>query len=349
MKKFLSAWLFMLSFIGFSQENSTSHSDDLWTSSRPDGHAPIGVMGDHYHHKGEFMFSYRFMTMQMKDLRYQDEDVSKDFVYNNYMVTPQKMLMNMHMLGAMYAPSDKLTLMAMGNYISNDMDLQMQMTNNMGMNMRSDFTTNSNGFGDVSLSALYRIFNKNQHSLHTQVGVILPTGSIEKKDETAMSNENKVILPYPMQIGSGSFSTQLGLTYLWQKEMISGGIQGKTMLRLNDNKNDYRLGNQYNATSWLALKASEYLSFSVRGEVSYTDDISGRNEVLNPMMVTTVNPKNYGGFIANYAIGVNFLIPQNALKNLRFAAEIILPAYQEPNGIQLKQNYTLTFGTQYSF
>ena len=36
-----------------------------WTSSRPDGHAPIGVMTDHTHGAGEFMWSYRFMYMAM--------------------------------------------------------------------------------------------------------------------------------------------------------------------------------------------------------------------------------------------------------------------------------------------
>ena len=31
------------------------------------GHAPIGIMGDHLHKKNEFMFSFRFMQMQIKD------------------------------------------------------------------------------------------------------------------------------------------------------------------------------------------------------------------------------------------------------------------------------------------
>ena len=34
---------------------------------RPDNHAPITVMGDHIHEKGELMFSYRYMHMSMKD------------------------------------------------------------------------------------------------------------------------------------------------------------------------------------------------------------------------------------------------------------------------------------------
>jgi hypothetical protein len=32
---------------------------------RANAHAPIGVMGDHRHHQGELMFSYRYMRMWM--------------------------------------------------------------------------------------------------------------------------------------------------------------------------------------------------------------------------------------------------------------------------------------------
>ena len=33
------------------------------------GHAPVDVMGDHMHKKGEWMVSYRFMMMTMEDNR----------------------------------------------------------------------------------------------------------------------------------------------------------------------------------------------------------------------------------------------------------------------------------------
>ena len=38
-------------------------------ATRPDGHAPIGVMGDHFHKQGEWMFSYCYMHMRMEDNR----------------------------------------------------------------------------------------------------------------------------------------------------------------------------------------------------------------------------------------------------------------------------------------
>ena len=36
---------------------------------RADGHAPIGVMGEHRHKTGEVMLSYRFMHMDMEGYR----------------------------------------------------------------------------------------------------------------------------------------------------------------------------------------------------------------------------------------------------------------------------------------
>lgn len=38
--------------VGLSIQNILGQ-DERWSSARADGHAPIGVMGDHVHHKGE--------------------------------------------------------------------------------------------------------------------------------------------------------------------------------------------------------------------------------------------------------------------------------------------------------
>ena len=208
MKKIL--WVVLALFcLNLNAQENNETEELLWTANRASGHAPIGVMGDHTHNKGEFMVSYRYMTMQMKDLRYEGNDVNQDFVFDNYMVAPQSMDMTMHMLGFMYAPSDRLTLMAMVNYASNHMDLTKRMQGHMGMAMDTDFSTESSGIGNINISALVQLLNENKQTLHAEFGVGIPTGSIDEKDVTAMSNGEEVILPYPMQIGSGSFSAKL--------------------------------------------------------------------------------------------------------------------------------------------
>ena len=50
-------------------------------STRPDSHAPLGVMGDHAHGKSEWMLSYRFMAMGMEGLRDGTESILLDEVH----------------------------------------------------------------------------------------------------------------------------------------------------------------------------------------------------------------------------------------------------------------------------
>ncbi len=338
MKHLFIAMLCIAATITFAQDKEMTN---LWSSGRPDGHAPISVMADHVHHKGEFMFSYRYMTMDMRQLRQGTDDASNTDAHASYMVAPQDMVMNMHMLGVMYAPSNQITLMVMANYVENDMNLQMRNANR--------FSTSSNGLGDISLNALYRLFNKNRKTMHAQIGMSIPTGSIEEKGILPMSMGNAVQLPYPMQTGTGSFGANLGLTYLGQCDAFSWGHQITGKININDNDQDYKFGNRYKWNNWIAAKAGDNLSVSVRLEGVIISKIDGNSALLNPMMVTTADTENSGGTFVNAGFGLNYIINNGGLKGLRFAGEIATPLYQDLKGIQLKQNYNLTFGLQYAF
>lgn len=153
-----------------AQEKENSNK---WTSSRPDGHATISIMADHVHHQGEFMLSYRYMIMDMKDLRQGTNDATIASAYTNYMVTPLNMSMKMHMLGVMYAPSNKLTLLIMANYLENAMNLQMRNGN--------VFQTSISGLGDISVAALYALLNKNRKAMHINWVFLLQQEVLKKK------------------------------------------------------------------------------------------------------------------------------------------------------------------------
>lgn len=84
-------------------------------SSRPDSHAPIGVMGDHAHKAGEVMLSYRFMAMDMQGLQSGTAPLETSDVLKNFMTTPTQMGMQMHAIGAMFAPHNRITFMAISS------------------------------------------------------------------------------------------------------------------------------------------------------------------------------------------------------------------------------------------
>lgn len=310
-----------------------------WTSSRPDGHAPIGVMGDHTHSAGEVMLSYRYMRMGMSGNLDGTTNLTPTQVLQQFPVTPLRMTMDMHMFGVMYAPTDTLTLMGMVPYITKEMDHLTR--------MGTTFTTRSSGLGDVSLSGLVKVFDKGQHRIHLNFGSSFPTGSTNKRDDTP-AGPNQV-LPYPMQLGSGTVDLRPGLTYLGQSDTWSWGGQVLGTVRLGDNENNYRLGNEINGTAWGAKRWNDWISTSLRLNAKNWGDISGADPRLNPTLIPTANPDLRGGTRLDLGVGLNLFAPKGRLKGGRFGLELALPVYQSLDGPQLETDWLVTAGLQYAF
>src|SRR5947199_5402277 len=74
---------------------------------------PINVLGSHTHPKGTFMLGYRYMYMDMNHNQNGTHDVSEAEVLSQYPVVHTRMTMQMHMAELMYAPADRITVMAM--------------------------------------------------------------------------------------------------------------------------------------------------------------------------------------------------------------------------------------------
>ena len=112
---FLVLLFFLLSFsVCFSESTSVDHECP----------APMGVMGDHGHQIGEMMFSYHLMAMNMRGLQSGTGAVETVDVLKDFMMAPTAMDMRMHMLGMMFAPYDKITLMAMTSYQQRYMEME---------------------------------------------------------------------------------------------------------------------------------------------------------------------------------------------------------------------------------
>jgi hypothetical protein len=310
---------------------------------RPDAHAPIGVMADHTHAKGEVMLSYRYMRMGMDNLMNNDSGVSRSSVLQGFMVTPTSMDMQMHMFGAMYAPIDRVTLMVMIPYLKQDMDHRTR--------MGTTFSTHSEGIGDVSVSAMIDLWKKDGHRIHANVGIGFPTGSITKEGRTPASGGSKVRLPYPMQLGSGSYELLPGLTYNGSSEIYSWGAQGMGQIRLNENHAGYTLGDAYELTAWGVRELTSWLSMSLRLAWNQNVNISGREESssVNPNMVPTADPGRQAAMSLDTLVGFNFVVPGTPLSGIRFAVEAGLPVYQRVDGPQLGTSWISTIGVQYAF
>ena len=178
--------------------------------------------------------------------------------------------MEMHMLGIMYAPTDQLTLMAMTSYVDTTMNhLVDPAVAGMINGGDSGFTTDSSGYGDIKLSALYRFYLEDKSKAHFGIGLNLPNGSIDEKDETpAMGGRQRQLLPAAMQIGSGTFDLLTSLTYVQQFTGWSWGVQGSGVICIeSENDNNYRLGNKFELLSWAGYNLADW--FGLNGGLSY--------------------------------------------------------------------------------
>ncbi|MCA9807431.1 MAG: transporter [Cyanobacteria bacterium HKST-UBA06] len=310
--------------------------------SMPYDHAPIGVMGDHTHKQGEWMLSYRYGWMHMDGNRNGSSALSDAQVLGQFPVAPTEMNMQMHMFGAMVAPTDRVTLMAMVPFVKKAMAHRTR-----GGQV---FTTQSQGMGDLTATGLIRLLDRPNgrvaHHIHLNTGVSIPIGSIEQRDDTPTARNAN--LPYPMQIGSGTWDLLPGVTYTGKTDHWNWGTQATSTVRLGHNKRDYRLGNRLAVTPWLARRFGRYISTSVRLNGQIWGDIEGADGGLNPRMIQTANPALQSGERLDLLFGVNVMAPRKGiLKGQRLAFEFGLPVYQRLAGPQLETDFMLMGGWQW--
>jgi hypothetical protein len=320
---------------------------NFYQAERPDSHAPIGVMQDHTHNKGEFMFSYRYMYMYMDQMRDGTDNLSINDVLKDFAVTPKNMTTQMHMFSSMYGLNDTVTLMVMLPYIMKEMEHQ----NRAGVN----FTTNSSGFGDAKLAALWRLYafetpSIGSHRFHLNTGLSLPTGDINPTDNTPLGNNT--LLPYPMRLGSGTVDLLPGLTYTGVRNDVSWGFQALGTVRIGHNNQGYKEGNRYKLNSWGAYRWAKWISTSARFNWQQWYNIKRKDGQLATNLpngvpiVPTAQTDLQGGKRLDLMGGVNILFPEFMGLENHLSVEAGAPIYQDLDGPQLKQSYSLWAGWQ---
>lgn len=363
MKKLLLAGIFASSLLVTGNQATAQNLSINESGLRADSHAPIGVMQDHMHSKGEWMVSYRFMRMHMEDNRNGTNSLSPEEIAttipNRFFgtpgqpptlhVIPTEMTTNMHMLGAMYAPSDEVTLMLMANYIDREMD-HITFQGGAGTTRLGTFTTETQGLGDTKVSALIRLYEDETHHVHFNAGLSLPTGSIKEEDTVLAPNNTtpNLRLPYAMQLGSGTYDLLPGITYTGKQDRFGWGAQYNATLRLGKNSQDYTLGNKHMMTAWGSYLFTNAISGSLRITGETEQNIDGiDSQIVAP--VQTANPDNYGGERLSLSLGMNAVVPNGVLKGHRFSIEVTLPVYQDLNGPQMERDNSILFGWSKSF
>ena len=331
-----------------SQKGEKLTIGNFYTPERADSHGPIGMMGDHTHNEGEFMFSYRYMQMEMDGLRDGTSGLSPAQVRGQgFAVVPTYMRMQMHMFGAMYGLNDTVTLTAMLPYLRNTMDHVAGMP--LGA---AKFQTRTEGAGDFKVGSLWRLYaleapSIGAHRFHMIFNVSLPTGDITQKGTTPLG---LIRLPYPMQLGSGTVDLMPGFNYGGAKGNASWGFQTRGTYRIARNKAGYSKGDEYEVGAYGAYAWTNWISNSVRFKWRHWFDYDGQDTRITrnaaQQLVFTADPDLRGGRQLDIMAGVNLLLPEILGLENRLGIEGGVPIYQNLDGPQLETDWAFTIGWQ---
>ncbi len=321
------------------------------------GNMPLNIFGGGIPEPKEFRFKISEMFMEMGPLRDGTRDILSTTITGApntagvFPAVPRAMQQYMTMIGGAYSFSDNLALMAMTNYTINEM--QMQINPAQG----SNFTMTSSGIGDITLLGKYRLY-ANDNLVPTKqaavlFGLSLPTGDIHKKfTNNTVANQNGTILPFKMQLGSGTVDPIIGLTYQGSRDPFWWGFNTQLEAHVYDNEQGYHRGQEFRYDFYAMRQVHDnwvihtQLNGWLEGHFSrepYEGRVNGEghagfnpsNQFLSPLF----DPHNYGGHKVALSLGVQFQpIPLHVME-----VTVTLPIYQDLDGPQLRDNWMMQF------
>lgn len=287
---------------------------------------------------GKWMLGYQFMFEEMGGNLVGANRVSNSEVLGRFFATPTDMTMQMNMAMVMYAPTDKLTLMAMLPYIRKNM-------NHITVD-GARFAERAEGLGDIELRGMFSVYDYEmkgrRHRLLLSGGVGLPTGAIDAK-------MGDMRLEYPMQIGSGTFSMLPGITYLGQSSEWGWAADFHSTVRFGRNDNGYRLGNRYQSSVSIARQLPNSMSLSAGARGVQWENIHGSDSLLDPADEPTKDPHLQGGKRLSALLGINFHPENGLLKGQHFHVQGEIPVAQSLDGPQLQRSWVIRAGWQREF
>ncbi|MGZ3736397.1 MAG: hypothetical protein ACXVC0_15635 [Bdellovibrionota bacterium] len=171
------------------------------------------------------------------------------------------------------------TFLALGQHFDNYVETNMPIPG-VGNVLFHDRTL---GWGDVLIDASHPIFLGSSFLLFGDVGVSVPTGSIDKKNPNSPIGGNYA---YNMQMGSGTYDAELGTVAVYLNSLFQAGTHISTYQRMGESQNGYRLGNLYKGEGWLDVPVAFGFTPRIVGYYKVKQAIHGMDPTLGRNIYT---------------------------------------------------------------
>jgi hypothetical protein len=314
--------------------------------------APTGIFGATMIEAGKTMFSYTPMYMHMEDNYIGATKVSPETIVTTvpsgvtmsngmmtvpemYRIVPTTMNVTAQMFHVMYGINDKINLMAMTSYLNKSMNMTTY-SGSSGTTILGQSNSATSGLGDTTVNSLWRIYKNEASCAHLDLGLSLPTGSINATTSmlTPMNKIMTMRATYGMQLGSGTADFLPGLTYTNHVERWSWGTAYRGRFALDKNSNGYKYGNKHELNVWSGYELPHGVTLTGRVAGTMQNAIHGADPQISGLMQGT-NPSFYGGKRIDLFGGIDISGAQYGFNSSRLSIEAGDTVYQNLNGPQL--------------
>jgi hypothetical protein len=310
----------------------------IWSSDRPDGVAPAGIVGDRLLEPGALEFTYRFRKIGFEGVQVGTTPVDFFDVLELYSTTPFQRRDRLNDVQLTYGVSERVSLVGTASWIERTRSLA---------NEEFFFSTSASGLSDVQVEMLYGVWDSDAIKVHLHGGVEIPVGSTDERGDLLDLQDQ--VLPYEMQLGSGSFSVMPGLTAQIQNEHGTVGGQVRARIRLNDNDRDYRLGDEVEGSMWMMYRVNRFFAFSTGMRFRSWGSIEGVDTSLDPSRDPGEDAVFSGGEQVDIPVGLNVYMPEGRLQGHRLGVEFLFPVHQDFDAWRLAGDWGLTLSWRKAF
>lgn len=202
----------------------------------------------------------------------------------------------------------------------------------------------SGGLGDVRLMAVTAFTENPLHTTLADVGVTLPTGSIDQYFTSAPNQR----AAYNMQLGSGTVDLVAGVTVTNKLDDFISALRGQVTVRGGRNANGYNLGNEVQGkiTSFYKMhnfSAGAVANYKIREAVSGRDE---KYELFNSYVgsagITGDGHQYYHDTQANWDTNLVVKFQTPSVQSVSALFEIGIPVWQgssNKDDVQIDINY----------
>jgi hypothetical protein len=315
-----------------------------WDTDRPDRDAPYGVPYTQTVDVGRWLVAYSYDYTSEDGLRAGRTDLTSAQLFmppSTYTSVPTSMTTQTHQLEALYGWDGDWTVFA-------QLPVHVKHMDNVTSTGQT-FGTSSSGVGDVLLGGVRTLGEIDGEMVQVHIGLAIPTGSFDERDDD--QNGMSQMLPYTMQLGTGTFGLYPGVTYKQQRETWSWGLQARGDTNIGKNSDDWGASNTLTLNGWMQRPLSERTSASVRLEGHSWGDYHGQSAELEARQDENPanNEKFQGGTRVDLLAGMNFDLGPGHERTQRIALEAGLPLDEWNDGPQLSVEWFVSLGWQMAF